>query len=147
MVLTHLKKEAQPLVRYRTSDVIRIAETGPCRCGRTGFRFRVAGRADDMLHVKGINVFPAGVAMVLEDLVPEVTGEFQIVVTGPTPYTHLDIKVEHGADMAPAEADTLKARVQQAIGKTLNFKAVVELVPPGTIRRGTTGKAVRVVRK
>jgi phenylacetate-CoA ligase len=147
MVLTHLKKEAQPLVRYRTADVIRILETGPCRCGRTGFRFQVAGRADDMLHVKGINVFPAGVAMVLEDLVPEVTGEFQIVVTHPSPYTHLDIRVEYGAGLDPQAAGALKERVERAIRENLNFKPVVELVEPGSIRRGGTGKAVRVKRQ
>jgi phenylacetate-CoA ligase len=147
MVLTHLKKEAQPLIRYRTADVIRILESGPCRCGRTGFRFQVAGRADDMLHVKGINVFPAGVAMVLEDLVPEVTGEFQIVVTHPSPYTHLDIRVEHGADLEPGAAGALQERVERAIRKTLNFKAVVELAAPGSIARGRTGKAVRVKRE
>ena len=96
MVLTHLKKEAQPLLRYRTSDLMEVLGTGPCRCGRTGFRFRIVGRADDMLHVKGINVFPSGVAEVLENMVPDVTGEFQIVVTHPSPYTHLDINVEHG---------------------------------------------------
>ena len=47
-----------------------ILETGPCECGRTGFRFRIVGRADDMLHVKGINVFPNGIGMVLEILCP-----------------------------------------------------------------------------
>ena len=53
MVLTHLQKEAQPLIRYRTSDLLEITETGACACGRTGPRFRVIGRSDDMLHVKG----------------------------------------------------------------------------------------------
>ena len=146
MVLTHLKKEAQPLVRYRTSDLMEILETGPCRCGRTGFRFRIVGRADDMLHVKGINVFPNGVAMVLEDLVPEVTGEFQIILDHPSPYTFLAINVEHGPNMPPEAMRTLAARIETRIKEILNFKAVVNLIPPDTVERTRMGKVRRVLR-
>ncbi|MDA1349140.1 MAG: phenylacetate--CoA ligase family protein, partial [Chloroflexi bacterium] len=100
LVLTNLDREAQPLVRYRTRDLIGVLGTGPCPCGRTGFRFRVAGRSDDMLHVRGINVFPSGIAEVLNTLTPDVNGEFQVVLSGPGPYDSLDILVEseHGAD-------------------------------------------------
>lgn len=146
MVLTHLKKEAQPLVRYRTSDLMEIIETGPCECGRTGFRFRIVGRADDMLHVKGINVFPNGIAMVLEDMVPEVTGEFQIVLEHPSPYTSLNIKVEHGENTPPEKKTDLKFKIEQKIKETLNFKGIVELVTPDTIERTKMGKARRVIR-
>lgn len=147
MVLTHLKKEAQPLVRYRTSDLMEILETGPCECGRSGFRFRIVGRSDDMLHVKGINVFPNGIAMVLEDMVPDVTGEFQIHLDHPSPYTHLDIKVEHGPLVTPDRMTDLKLKLEKKIKETLNFKAVVELVKPETIERTVMGKARRVIRK
>ncbi|MEW5721636.1 MAG: phenylacetate--CoA ligase family protein [Thermodesulfobacteriota bacterium] len=147
MVLTHLEKEAQPLVRYRTSDMMEILGAGPCRCGRTGFRFKVIGRSDDMLHVKGINVFPTGVALVLEDLVPEVTGEFQIVLYHPSPYTHLDITVEYGEAIKPEEIEGLKTKVAAAIKERLNFTAVLTLVPPKSIERTDMGKAKRVVRK
>ncbi len=146
MVLTHLKKEAQPLVRYRTSDLMEILETGPCECGRTGFRFRIVGRSDDMLHVKGINVFPNGVAMVLEDLVPEVTGEFQIILEHPSPYTHLNIKVEHGPQIPPDKMKNLKSKVETKIKETLNFRGIVDLVKPDSIERTKMGKARRVIR-
>lgn len=146
MVLTHLKKEAQPLVRYRTSDLMEILETGPCDCGRTGFRFRIVGRADDMLHVKGINVFPNGIAMVLEDMVPEVTGEFQIILDHPSPYTSLDIKVEHGPHVTPDKMADLKFKIEQKIKETLNFKGIVDLVMPDSIERTKMGKARRVIR-
>lgn len=146
MVLTHLKKEAQPLVRYRTSDLMEILETGPCVCGRTGFRFRIAGRADDMLHVKGINVFPNGVAKVLEDLFPDVTGEFQIIVSHPPPHTYLDIKVEHGKAVKKREMPALKRKIKEEIKESLNFTANIELVPPDSIERTKMGKAIRVVR-
>jgi len=65
LVYTHLLKEAQPLVRYRARDVVRILGTGSCACGRTSFRFRILGRSDDMLHVRGVNVFPTGVGNTL----------------------------------------------------------------------------------
>jgi len=147
MVLTHLKKEAQPLIRYRTSDLMEILETGPCQCKRTGFRFRIVGRADDMLHVKGINLFPNGIAMVLETMVPEVTGEFQITLNHPSPYTSLDIKVEHGTHITPARMIDLKSEVEDKIKETLNIKGVVELVKPDSIERTKMGKARRVIRK
>jgi phenylacetate-CoA ligase len=146
MVLTHLAKEAQPLVRYRTSDLLEILGVGPCVCGRTGPRFRVIGRTDDLLHVKGINVFPNGVARVLESLVPDVTGEFQILLSHPSPYTHLDIVVEQGEKVRLEDLEGLKKRVAKRIKEELNCKAIVNLVQPNTIQRTEMGKAVRVVR-
>ena len=146
MVLTHLKKEAQPLIRYQTSDLMEILETGPCECGRTGFRFRIIGRADDMLHVKGINVFPNGIAMVLENIVPDVTGEFQIVLDHPSPYTSIDIKVEHGTQITPDKMSDLKSKIEKKIKETLNFRGIVELVKPDSIERTKMGKARRVIR-
>jgi len=146
MVLTHLDKEAQPLVRYRTSDVLEILGVGPCSCGRTGLRFRVVGRADDMVHVKGINVFPNGIARVLESMVPEVTGEFQIVLDHPPPYAHLNITVESGAQKGAEDQENLKERIAMKLKEELNFKAIITLVPPGSIKRTEMGKAIRVVR-
>ena len=146
LVLTHLKKEAQPLVRYRTSDLMEILETGPCGCGRSGFRFRIVGRVDDMIHVKGINVFPNGIAMVLEDLVPDITGEFQIVLTHPSPYTHLDLKVEQAPETTPDMGKALKAKIEDKIKERLNVKVVIDLVKPDSIERTKMGKARRIIR-
>jgi len=146
MVLTHLQKQAQPLVRYRTSDLMEILETGPCSCGRTGFRFRIVGRADDMLHVKGINVFPNGIARVLADMFPDVTGEFQIILDHPSPYTSLNIKVEHGPHITQDQMPGLKAVIESKIKETLNFRGNVELVIPDSIERTKMGKARRVIR-
>ena len=141
IVLTNLDREAQPLVRYRTRDLIGVMGTGPCTCGRTGFRFRVTGRSDDMLHVSGINVFPSGIAEVLNTLAPDVNGEFQVVVSGPGPYDSLDILVEsdHGAD-------SLRVRIEDEIRHALSCRANVQLVSPGTVPQSAVGKAVRVVR-
>ncbi|HEY6406590.1 MAG TPA: AMP-binding protein, partial [Ktedonobacteraceae bacterium] len=86
LVYTHLLKEAQPLVRYRARDVVRILGTGACACGRTSFRFRILGRSDDMLHVRGVNVFPTGVGNTLAQLSNQLSGEFQIIVDHPPPH-------------------------------------------------------------
>jgi len=146
MVLTHLEKEAQPLIRYRTSDMLEILNHEPCKCGRTGFRFRLIGRSDDMLHVKGINVFPSGVAMVLENMVPDVTGEFQIVLDHPSPYTYLNILVEQGEMIKDENMAGLRRKIESEIKAVLNFRADITLVQPKSIMRSQMGKAIRVVR-
>ena len=147
LVLTHLEKEAQPLVRYRTSDILEILGTGTCRCGRTGFRFRVVGRADDMLNVKGVNVFPNGISQVIQEMVPDLNGEFQIVLDHPSPYTGLNIAVEHGANIDLDQKDAIARKLEGKIKAVLNFKGQVNLVPPQSIQRTEMGKAVRVLRR
>ncbi|MBW2514140.1 MAG: phenylacetate--CoA ligase family protein [Deltaproteobacteria bacterium] len=147
LVLTHLEKEAQPLIRYRTSDILEILGTGPCACGRTGFRFRVVGRADDMLNVKGVNVFPNGISQVIQEMVPNLNGEFQIVLDHPSPHTGLNITVEHGADIDPGQMGAIARKLEGRIRTALFFTAKIDLVPPQTIQRTEMGKAVRVLRR
>ena len=147
LVLTHLEKEAQPLVRYRTSDILEISGTGTCRCGRTGFRFRVVGRSDDMLNVKGINVFPNGISQVIEKMVPDLNGEFQIVLDHPSPYTSLNITAEYGAGIDPDQKGAIARKLERKIKAALNFTAKVKLVAPQSIQRTEMGKSVRVLRR
>ncbi len=147
LVLTHLEKEAQPLVRYRTSDILEILGTGPCHCGRTGFRFRVVGRSDDMLNVKGINVFPNGISPVIEKMAPDLNGEFQIVLDHPSPYTSLNITAEYGAGIDPEQKDVIARELERRIKAVLFFTARVTLVAPQSIQRTEMGKAVRVLRR
>ena len=146
LVLTHLERQAQPLVRYRTGDVVEVLGVGPCRCGRTGFRFAVAGRSDDMVHVRGVNVFPSGVADVLAGIVPDVTGEFQIVLSDPGPYDRLEITVERGKHVPSEQEDALRTSIEGQIRRTLGFGAKVSLVDPGAIPTAELGKAARLVR-
>jgi phenylacetate-CoA ligase len=84
LVLTHLVRDCQPLVRFRTGDIVAIDETAPCACGRTGFRFRVVGRSDDMVVVRGLNLFPTMVAAVLGRF-PELSGDYRIVLGAAAP--------------------------------------------------------------
>ena len=77
LVLTHVSRQCQPLVRFRTGDIILLTGTGPARCGRTAPRFRIVGRSDDMVVVRGINVFPAQIAAVINRN-DALSGEYRI---------------------------------------------------------------------
>jgi phenylacetate-CoA ligase len=143
LVLTHLVKDCQPLVRFRTRDIIEITTTERCQCGRTGARFRVMGRSDDMLIVRGVNVFPSAVAIVLNSF-PELSGEFQIRLKGSSPLDRLPVEAELTAGHAPAER--LAATIEKAIKDSVGASATVALVPPGSLPR-TEGKARRIIRE
>lgn len=145
LVYTHLLKEAQPLVRYRARDVVRIVGAGPCACGRTSFRFRILGRSDDMLHVRGVNVFPTGVGNTLMHLSDQLSGEFQIIVDHAPPHQYLKVRVELAQHLTPAMVGDLPDRIISALRDQLNFRAEPELVPYGTLPR-TEQKARRVLK-
>ena len=128
LVLTHLKREAQPLVRFRTNDVIVITGTGMCTCGRWAPRFRVLGRSDDMVVVRGVNIFPTAVGGVIGGF-DALSGEFRIRLKGSGPYDRLPVEAEmaEGAEASGA----LAARVEEAIKATLRASASATLVPSG----------------
>jgi phenylacetate-CoA ligase len=142
LVLTHLERDCQPLVRFRTGDVIAIDETDRCTCGRHGFRFRVVGRSDDMIVVRGLNMFPTMVAAVLAAM-PELSGDYRIHLDTPPPYDVLPVTAElaKGQDASPALAEA----VETALKRNLGASARVELVPHG-IFPVTEGKTKRVIR-
>jgi phenylacetate-CoA ligase len=133
IVFTTIRREATPVVRYRIRDVVSV-RAGECACGRTSFRFRVIGRTDDMLKVKGVNVFPAAVKEVIGSFEPRTTGEMRIVLEKPGPAVakNLPIKVEHGPDLTPADLERLKEDLTRTIREKLVFRAAIELVPPDT---------------
>lgn len=145
LIYTHLIKEAQPLIRYRARDVVRILGTGPCACGRTSFRFRILGRSDDMLVVRGINVFPTGVGNTLARLSDRLSGEFQIVVDHPPPHQYLRVRVELAQHVASEQIGDLPQQIIQALREHLNFRSEPEFVPYGTLPR-TEQKARRVIK-
>ncbi len=142
LVLTHLRRECQPLVRFRTGDIVRLTETDRCVCGRWAPRFRVIGRSDDMVTVRGINVFPTGVAAVV-NAIAELSGEYRIVLATPPPHHRLPLEVE----LAPGRAATpeLAAKVAEAVRRHLQVTAEVTLLPAGSLPR-TAGKTRRVIR-
>jgi phenylacetate-CoA ligase len=142
LVLTHLAKDCQPLVRFRTGDIAAIDETAPCPCGRTGFRFRVIGRSDDMVTVRGLNLFPTMVAATLGRF-PELSGDYRIVL-GPPPHDRLPLQVERRAGVA--DDPGLAPRIAAAVKRDLGATASVEVLPPGCFPV-TEGKTARVIRR
>ena len=134
LVLTHLRHRAAPLLRFRTRDHV-IAKISPCPCGRTGPRVRCVGRTDDMLIVRGVNVFPSAVRDVVAAFAPRVSGHVlvQPPVPGPRQDPPLPIRVElaRGAAPDPALADAIRERLRSV----LVVQTTVELVPWRTFER------------
>jgi len=136
LVFTTLTKEALPLLRYRTGDLASVTRE-PCVCGRTLARMsRVVGRTDDMLVIRGVNVFPSEIERVLLGI-PGLEPHYQLVVERPDRLDELTVQVEGALDAAP-----VKERLERALG----LSARVEVVRPGSIAR-SEGKALRVVDK
>jgi phenylacetate-CoA ligase len=131
LVFTNLGREASFLVRYRSHDLVRV-HGAPCPCGRTGLRFSMVGRSDDMFIVRGVNVFPLGVQDILYAMRPAVTGEFRIILDHEPPIDYAPrVLVERGED---ASAD-LAQRVADAIQTRLNFTPAIELVAAESLPR------------
>lgn len=142
LVLTHLSRECQPLVRFRTGDIIRIEDTDRCQCGCAGFRFRVVGRSDDMVVVRGLNMFPTMVAAVVTSF-DELSGDYRIMLDAPPPYDVLPVHVDLAAD--GQDDGTLKQRVEQKFKQKLGATIRVNILPHGSFPR-TEGKTKRVIR-
>jgi phenylacetate-CoA ligase len=134
LVLTHLKHRAAPLLRFRTRDHVEV-RTSPCRCGRTGPRIRCLGRTDDMLIVRGVNVFPSAVRDVVSGFAPEVSGHVLVrpQSAGVKQEPPLPVSVELAKDAAPdtALADAIRERLRSV----LVIQTSVELVPWGSLAR------------
>ena len=134
LVLTHLQHRAAPLLRFRTRDHVEV-RMSPCACGRTGPRVRCIGRTDDMLIVRGVNVFPSAIREVVSAFAPEVSGHILVKpeAAGVKQEPPLPVSVELARDVsADAElADTISKRLRDV----LVVQARVELVPWGSLRR------------
>ena len=132
-VYTSIQREASPLLRMRSHDSMQVF-TEPCPCGRTGLRFKVLGRTDDMFIVKGVNVFPLGIQAILSRLQPRLTGEFQIILDKPPPIDYsIPIRAEVANDLPKNQHDALIADARKAIREGSNFDPIIELVPQGQI--------------
>lgn len=145
LVLTHVHRECQPLVRFRTGDLIQLTGVGRAPSGRTAPRFRVIGRSDDMVVVRGINAFPAQIAAIL-NRDDALSGEYRIVLKGPAPYDTLPVEAETGKRFGDTVPEGLAANVAKAIKRELGITATVTLLRFGSLPR-TEGKTRRVIRK
>ncbi|MDR1045094.1 MAG: phenylacetate--CoA ligase [Candidatus Adiutrix sp.] len=147
LVLTTLTREAMPLIRYRTRDITRLDPT-PCRCGRTHFRMgRVMGRSDDMLIIRGVNVYPSQIESILLET-DGLTPHYQIVVDRVDNLDQMEIQVEPAENfLAGGEVKRLQSitrQLAQRIKVFLGISAQIRLVDPQTLTR-FEGKAKRVI--
>lgn len=147
LVYTALRRQASPLLRFRTRDHVVVTGTS-CRCGRTGFTVRCIGRTDDMLIVRGINVFPSAIKQLVSELAPATTGEMRIRpdFDGHTTQRALPVVVEHAGGLDPTRRDELQATIEQRIRSALNAKAAVTLVPEGTLAKPGAAKVALIER-
>ena len=146
LVFTAMTKEAMPIIRYRTRDIARL-DRSPCPCGRTGARMsRVVGRTDDMLIIRGVNVFPSQI----EEALLRVEGtapQYMIEVSRPGAMDEVTVRVEmRSQDFSDkmSQIQGLRDRIQAMIQRVAGISVGVELVEPQTLER-SAGKAKRVV--
>jgi phenylacetate-CoA ligase len=146
LVITPLSKEAFPIFRYRTKDISRL-RTEPCRCGRTFARMdKVVGRTDDMLIIKGVNVFPSQIESVLFTM-PHIGPHYQLVLRKERFMDCLEVQVEliDGSLLEEyGELEALESRIRDKLRSVLGIDCAVTLVAPRTITR-FEGKAKRIV--
>jgi phenylacetate-CoA ligase len=134
LVLTHLRHQAAPLLRFRTRDHVQV-RTSPCPCGRTGPRVRCIGRTDDMLIVRGVNVFPSAVREVVSAFAPAVSGNIlvrpRVAGVKQEPPLPLSVELAEGA----AADDSLAASIRERLRNVLVVQTDVQLVPWGSLER------------
>jgi len=145
LVLTTLTKEALPMIRYRTRDITRIS-TSPCACGRTFVRMeKPSGRTDDMLIIRGVNVFPSQIETVLMEI-EGTEPHYQIIVTRQGALDHLEVQVEVNERVFSDEMRVMHAlsgKIGRQLASVLGLSAKVTLVEPKSLQR-SEGKAKRV---
>jgi phenylacetate-CoA ligase len=142
LVITTLTKQALPMLRYRTRDITRLART-PCACGRTHVRIlRVTGRNDDMLIIRGVNVYPSQIEAVLVGR-PGIAPHYQLVLERHGALDHVSLEVEALPAVAAQDYPHLAADAGHHIKSLVGITAEVRVMAPGTIAR-SQGKAVRV---
>ena len=131
LVLTHLRHRAAPLLRFRTRDHVQV-KTSPCPCGRTGPRIRCIGRTDDMLIVRGVNVFPSAIREVVSEFAPAVSGH--VLVKPQSPGVKQDPPLPVAVELA-REGAVDAAAISAKLREVLAVRTQVELVPWGSLHR------------
>ncbi len=141
LVFTPLTKEALPLIRYRTGDIAAL-DTAPCACGRTTVRMsRVRGRRDDMLIIRGVNLYPSEVERIVLG-VPDLAPHYQLIVERPGALDELTLRCEPARDGVDREA--VRARLAHELHQQAGITVAIQIVDRDQVPR-SEGKAVRVV--
>jgi phenylacetate-CoA ligase len=141
LVYTSLVREAMPVVRFLSADIVRIEGTS-CECGRTSFRMRCIGRRDDMFIVRGVNVYPTAILAVIGDFRPAVTGRARVIRTGPgvsvEPPIPIEVEIPDSATISP----DLAAQIEAEVRARLTFRCRVILIPEAAF--GDSGYKTRL---
>jgi len=135
VVFTNIVGDSQPLLRYRSGDIARLATDGPCACGFTGARLRdaIEGRVDDMIWIRGMNVFPSAIEAVVRGF-DALGDEYEIVVEGPRALPTLRVRAERKAGI-DASGHELERQLGVALTGAIRAAAEVEVLPFGTLGR------------
>ncbi|MYN30586.1 phenylacetate--CoA ligase PaaK [Duganella levis] len=141
LVFTSLSKEALPIIRYRTRDLTRLLPPTSRAMRRIG---KITGRSDDMLIIRGVNVFPTQIEELICKM-PKLSPQYQLVVTRDGHLDKLEVLAELRADTAAGDVEALANELQQRIKTNVGVSTKVRLLPPNGIERTLTGKARRVV--
>jgi phenylacetate-CoA ligase len=146
LVFTTLTKTGLPILRFRTRD-ISVVQTETCECGRTHSRMmRIRGRSDDMMIIRGVNVFPSQIEYAIMGL-PELAAQYQIILERPDALDIFTIKAElteASAKSSPQELEALKHKIKHKVNNITGLSPIIELAKPGELPR-TAGKAKRVL--
>jgi phenylacetate-CoA ligase len=147
LVYTSLQRQASPVMRFRSGDHIEVLAT-ECGCGRTGPMIRCFGRTDDMLIVRGVNVFPSAVQDVVGEVRPRTSGVLRVLAdfAGHSTQQNLKVLVERGADADPSGDAALKEEIEKRIRNRLSIKADIEIVPYETFERPGVRKIAITIR-
>jgi phenylacetate-CoA ligase len=143
LVLTSLTKEAQPVIRYRTRDLTRFVDD-ECPCGRTSRRIdRFQGRADDMLIIRGVNVYPRAIeSVLLED--PALSGQFALIIDRRPTLPELEARVELANASHSPRREEIARQLQRRLVTVLRLRVEVTVGDPGSVPRQEVGKAKRI---
>jgi phenylacetate-CoA ligase len=144
LVLTNLEKQAQPVVRYRTKDVIRIVSKDQCECGHPGFKFEVVGRSDDMIVVRGVNVFLSTIENLIGSHLEFLTGQYQVHVSSSIPVERLKLVFEIKGEYINY-AKTISQKLLDDFEAALFLKPEIIVVKQGDLPL-TEGKTKRLFR-
>ena len=134
-VCTSLEKRARPILKYATGDIIKV-HLGECPLtGFAGPRFEIIGRSDDMLIVKGTNVYPAAIKEIVNEFVPDVTGEMRIVLKQPPPRVEppLVVRVERGRELRDPEVEGIEEKLKRSLRNRLHVTPEIEWIEYGSL--------------
>jgi len=134
LVHTSLERESCPIIRYAYGDIVQIYTRECPGCGFPGKRIKLIGRSDDMLIVKGVNLYPAAIKDIVTTFIPDVTGNIRIVLESPPPRVvpPLKVKIEHGEGIGAGDLDALSGKIAKALHEKIKIRPEIEFVAPGT---------------